>query len=314
MARVWSTAQFKPKDRIAYWIDAVCGTFVHFGCTLRSNAPFFGEISDDRIGPLQIGTATSVGQSLVRSSHEIERAPAELCFIGVQQQGRGYVEQDGRATELQLGDFFLIDSTRPHELRFNDKFSQVIVHIPRQLLKQYVTCSERFTAVRIDGSTGIGGLLSPLLRDLPRRLPQIPVVMHQRVSENLLNLVALALASVDDPASTPTVQTLVRVKMWIELHLEEALSAERIAAGCKISVRHLNRLFASEGTSLMAHVQNRRLMRCHRDLTDPTLRSRSISEIAFAAGFSDLSHFSRAYRTRYGCAARDTRAQLQPND
>jgi transcriptional regulator GlxA family with amidase domain len=50
---------------------------------------------------------------------------------------------------------------------------------------------------------------------------------------------------------------------------------------------------------------------CHRDLTDPAMRHRSISEIAFAAGFNDLSHFSRSYRARYGLLPRETRGSLE---
>jgi AraC family transcriptional regulator, positive regulator of tynA and feaB len=37
---------------------------------------------------------------------------------------------------------------------------------------------------------------------------------------------------------------------------------------------------------------------------------RTVSEIVFAAGFKDLSHFSRAYRARYGRTARDERDTL----
>jgi AraC-like DNA-binding protein len=42
-------------------------------------------------------------------------------------------------------------------------------------------------------------------------------------------------------------------------------------------------------------------------VTDPAMRGRPVGELAFAAGFNDLSHFSRAYRARYGCAPRDVR-------
>lgn len=62
-----------------------------------------------------------------------------------------------------------------------------------------------------------------------------------------------------------------------------------------------------EGTSLMHHVWERRLALCHRDLTDPAMCNRSITDIAFAAGFNDLSQFSRAYRARYGCPASKSR-------
>jgi transcriptional regulator GlxA family with amidase domain len=37
------------------------------------------------------------------------------------------------------------------------------------------------------------------------------------------------------------------------------------------------------------------------------MRDRPVGEIAFAAGFNVLSHFSRAYRARYGCAPRNAR-------
>jgi AraC-like DNA-binding protein len=51
---------------------------------------------------------------------------------------------------------------------------------------------------------------------------------------------------------------------------------------------------------------------CRRDLADPALRHRPITDIAFAAGFNDLSHFSRAYRERYGCAPSDARQIAEP--
>lgn len=107
-----------------------------------------------------------------------------------------------------------------------------------------------------------------------------------------------------------TILTLAPVKLWIEAHLAEALSAERIAAQCGISTRHLNRLFEREETSLMRYVWQRRLSRCHRELADPAQCGRSITELAFAAGFNDLSHFSRSYKAHYGRAPSDTRRMI----
>ena len=91
--------------------------------------------------------------------------------------------------------------------------------------------------------------------------------------------------------------------------MTEDLSGERIAAANGVSVRHVNRLFAGEGTSLMHYVWERRLIRCRRDLTDPTMAHRTIGKIALAAGFNDLSHFSRAYRARYGTTPREERGK-----
>ncbi len=101
--------------------------------------------------------------------------------------------------------------------------------------------------------------------------------------------------------------SLVAVKLWIESHLDQALSTDSIAGACRISMRHLNRLFEQEKTSPMRFVWQRRLARSHRDLSDPAMRGRTVSEIAFGAGFNSLAHFSRAYRACYGCAPRESR-------
>jgi AraC-like DNA-binding protein len=144
-------------------------------------------------------------------------------------------------------------------------------------------------------------MLSPLLRALPARLETTTAHARHRVTDNILDLIATALLSQVEHGPLSPGMTLARVKLWIETHLGEPLSAERIAAGCRLSVRHLNRLFEREETSLMHHVWERRLARSHAELCDPAMRHRYIGEIAFAAGFNDLAHFSRAYRARYGC-------------
>jgi AraC-like DNA-binding protein len=44
-------------------------------------------------------------------------------------------------------------------------------------------------------------------------------------------------------------------------------------------------------------------------LDNPWLGERTISAIAYEAGFADLSHFNRAFRRRYGETPSDVRAR-----
>ena len=62
----------------------------------------------------------------------------------------------------------------------------------------------------------------------------------------------------------------------------------------------LNSLFGEEGTSLMRYVWRRRLEHCARYPADPRRAGERIGEIAFRWGFSDASHFSRAFRQLFG--------------
>lgn len=91
---------------------------------------------------------------------------------------------------------------------------------------------------------------------------------------------------------------------------EAPLSRDAMARFAGVSARHLDRLFAEHrGTSFLDDYQLLRLE--HADLL---LRQSAllISEIAFATGYSSSSHFTRAYRRRFGAppsAARPRRAR-----
>jgi AraC family transcriptional activator of tynA and feaB len=58
---------------------------------------------------------------------------------------------------------------------------------------------------------------------------------------------------------------------------------------------------------LMKLVWSQRLERCARDLQAPVLASRTIGEIAYSWGFSDVAPFSRAFKQRYAATPRDWR-------
>jgi AraC-like DNA-binding protein len=236
-----------------------------------------------------------------------QRRPADFFTLGVQLEGHGFASGAGRDTALRPGELMLYDASRPFRLTFGGRFVRTTLRFPREALVRRIGAPEHFIGRPIDGTTGVAAILSPVLRDLPSRAGAVPTAARERVAEILLDLIAVALlADIGEPPRGAGM-TLVHAKAWIEAHLGEPLTADEIAGACRLSLRHLNRLFAREDTSLMRYLWERRLARCHRDLSNPAMRRRSIGEIAFAAGFNDLSHFSRAYRRHYGCGPRETR-------
>ncbi len=84
----------------------------------------------------------------------------------------------------------------------------------------------------------------------------------------------------------------------MEAAIETPLSRSVIARAAGVGVRHLDRLFASElGTSWSATYRALRLGQAARLLRQSPL---SLSQIAYATGFSSPGHFSRAFRQVYG--------------
>ena len=55
-----------------------------------------------------------------------------------------------------------------------------------------------------------------------------------------------------------------------------------------------------------------RLVRAYRILTNPLFADRSITSVAFDAGFGDLSYFNRAFRRCYGATPSEVRVEAGP--
>jgi transcriptional regulator GlxA family with amidase domain len=101
-------------------------------------------------------------------------------------------------------------------------------------------------------------------------------------------------------------ERLLRALAFMEANLEEPASKDRLAQAAGVSVRQLERLFAQHlGTTPGEHYLNLRLDRARTLLRQTTL---SVMGAAVATGFVSPSHFSRAYRARFGKSPKAERA------
>ncbi len=79
---------------------------------------------------------------------------------------------------------------------------------------------------------------------------------------------------------------------------DDTLTPERLAAAGGVSVRTLNRLFGTHGTTPMRWVWTQRLEASRAALAQG--QSTSVTEAAFAHGFRELAHFSRSFKKTFG--------------
>jgi len=80
---------------------------------------------------------------------------------------------------------------------------------------------------------------------------------------------------------------------------EPELSAAMLARELNVSVRTLQRAFSSAGESVTAYIRRRRLEEARLALSRPSGRV-SVTELAARWQFADGSHFTRAFKKRYG--------------
>lgn len=99
-----------------------------------------------------------------------------------------------------------------------------------------------------------------------------------------------------------------KVLALVEAHLSDPnLKTLTLAHACNTSVRTVQNVFASMGTTPSGYVLDRRLARAADRLV--ATPSASITDIAFELGFNDSSYFTRCFRQRFGAVPREWRSR-----
>jgi AraC-like DNA-binding protein len=142
---------------------------------------------------------------------------------------------------------------------------------------------ERFFAAPVRFATGENALVFPAaLLDLPCR----------RTDPSLLSLLdRYAADRLGDPRGA-TFADRARAALSDELQAGN-VTAQRLAARLRVSVRTLHRFLAAERTSYRRLLDQLRLDIAERHLADDRM---SVGEVAFLVGFSELSAFDRAFK------------------
>lgn len=307
-----STADIPAWRQFAHWQDCICDSLVGLDCTSTNREKFAGSINNRRFAGVQLSTMVSDHMSLSRSRARIARAREDDFLVAFEGGAQSYGSQDGREAILDVNDFALFDSTRPYEVGFKPEFKHFVLKIPRQALLARLGNPNAITGTRIPGDSGTGRIASRFFCELEQQLDSLDDTQADRLGAIGLDLLAVALAGATctSSASESAVRTawITRIKVLASSRLSDpTLSPRSSAATLGISVRYLNALFAHEQLSFDRWIWEQRLQRCHAALTDPSQLRRTISDIAFGWGFSDMSHFSRSFRQRFGYSPREAR-------
>ncbi|MDQ7743077.1 helix-turn-helix domain-containing protein [Hydrogenophaga pseudoflava] len=246
------------------------------------------------------------------ASTRTRHASESRLLVSCHRQGAAVVTQGGRESRIEAGDFFVIDPSRPFHIQTTD--SEVhSVYLEPQALRQVLPHWDMLTARAIRPDVKTAALFTGLLDQLFAMAPDIGEDMADDISEALPHLLAPALRTLQDEADASPSRLKAlhrqRIRAYVRDHLwDSQLSAQAIAQGVNLSPRHVYELFDErDGLPLMKSVWKQRLAMCRRDLAAPALRSRSIGEIAYAWGFSNVSHFSRAFKAEFGIGPREFR-------
>jgi AraC-like DNA-binding protein len=312
----FSTDALPERERGAA-LDALYGRTV-MAFEALPDVPVYADFTRRRLPGLALWTGAVAAVRSGRTCRHLADGVADLILNVDLGGGGGVWFGRGREVVQHPGDAVLQSCAEPimgpavlHKRR---SFALVL---PRAALAPLVTNIDDAVLRLIPRGTGALKLLANYVGMLGDDEALATPELRRLVVTQIYDLAALAIGATRDAAAIAEgrgVRTarLRAIKADIAERLaQDDLTVAAVAARQRISERYVRKLFESEGSSFSECVLGERLIRAHRMLTDPRFAGRSITSVAFDAGFGDVSYFNRSFRRRFGATPSEIRAEAK---
>lgn len=259
---------------------------------------------------IRITTTAGKGQ-LIRDRKQIAADSRERYIMYISLRDSIEFEQFGREGQCEAGTAMLISSSDPlTHSKFGDN-DTIGLGIPRDFVDQRLMGIERKCLTPISVADGLGRLVGESLLSLQRNAARMSDEEFVKAAHPLADLVLLAFGGRADVTTASTcvrTSNLARAKRLIREHLSDPdLRLEDVARACGFSLSYLHKLFRDDGRTAREYVNEERLQKAHLLLRSG--RAISVTSVALECGFSNMSHFSTAFRAAFGISPRDVLGQ-----
>ena len=253
-------------------------------------------------------TALDIGSNAQRvewTYQDVRRDGVDHYFTLFPASGQLAMIYNDQAVRLAVGDVALVDAARPvtYSADNSDQWNTVSLSLPRQSLVSYLGFEPQGGLYRRSG-TSAGRLLFDLIRTCGNVDGSALSPADSYMQLAVYDLVG-ALFAPSEPlsGSRHADKLFARIRNIIkDGFADPSFGPNEVAAEAGISLRYLQKLFTAHSSTCSEFIYSLRLDQAARLLhrRGSLGPSQPLSEIAYACGFRDYTHFARKFRQRFG--------------
>jgi AraC family transcriptional activator of tynA and feaB len=313
LKRLFSSWDVKPRERFDYWHDIACKNIVDHNSIPQCNENFHAIIEAGALSDLRMIQFENSPMAVSRTARHIGRTRDDDIFFCRQTAGELLLEQDGREVLLRPGELTLLDPMLPYSGQFFPGSTLLLLKIPRRDLEVRIGKTRNLVCREVKSGVAEFNLASSFIAAVPAHATQLKEPAATLVKDITLDLIGVALRRVTEGfprISCGRTLVMLNIRAAVEARLRDpALDPSSVAAAVGVSVRYANSILANYDQSIGRLILDRRLERCRRSLNDPQQAHRTISEIAYGWGFSNMTYFGRMFKNAFGLSPREFRRQ-----
>jgi len=314
----FNTDDFAERDRFAAFCEGMCRSHLRLDISQIGSGPFSGTIEARIAGDVSICEVTTSSADYFRN-RQLVRDGKDSLFAVLPRAGRIFTTQGSSMAEVDVGNLVICDSTELGGLKVASDAHYLAIEIPRRRLESSLPRLRRFAGLQRKGHLAVT-LLSGYLEGTLGKDLSGDANAAQLFGDQLIDLVAFALGSRDerhegDKQGGIRAARIQAVLEQIETRLTDpSLNAASVAATLGVTPRYVHRLLEESNSTFSQYLLERRLDLVEAWLRDPKYAELRIADIAYGAGFTDLSHFNRSFRKRFSSTPTDLRVSARKTE
>jgi AraC-like DNA-binding protein len=298
------------RDPIRVWREEYARCCLNLDFEPSTGVPFHFALKPVFEDPRVVRTSLSAG--FVFRDEDLVRDGDDSYGFLISQSRQLDTKHQGREVRLGLGEATMMQASGPGSAGSRESFAFCEVMIaPAEWDARSARPGDAIMR-RLSRRSEALQLLRGYIRSLERNRLNGSAQAREIVRRHVIDLVVLAATphrTIGESGASAVVAARLAAaldQIAARFHDPE-LSVTAVAQSLRISVRYLQRVLETSGVSFTARVTELRLQRALALLREPG--PRRISDIALEVGFSDLSHFNRSFRSRFGDTPSALRAQ-----
>jgi AraC-like DNA-binding protein len=307
------TAVVEPRDRDEVIRTAMLSVSVPTEVTLTGSPDAtWARMEYWDFGNTNLFASSSSSFRLARSRRHLTMEGVPLVALAIQTAATAGFEQCGQQYTVRPGELMINDLTAAYDYGWDGDGGSCAFQVSHEVLGLPVDVT-RAAAQRLPASPLYDLTQRHLsyLRQHRDELEGDPAGPHlSRATLELMRALIVSAAGATTVSHDSTAELRESAIAYIDRHRSNpALTPAAIAAAHHVSVRLLYKAFARAGLSVEQTIVGLRLEATRRELARPVNASLTVGAIARRSGFSNLSHFSRRFRQRYGVTPRQWQQQ-----
>ncbi|MDZ5650184.1 AraC family transcriptional regulator [Nitrospirillum sp. BR 11828] len=297
----FSTEGMGQREAKEYWADHVGDACHGVQCDFRDVDHFSASTEYVDFG---FGKVTQFWLSDIQAQRlpfHISRDGLEILCLSLIRKGNGKIYSNSDELYWRPGDVYCNPISNPFQAEMKGPVEFVTLYFEKSWIRSIGSVPTGLFFNEISTISGWGKAIAEMMLEISPKTMGGLALPAADIAENIAGLLALCAGPDAAPLRASGRSLLDRLRSDMRDRLSSpALSPTGFAAEHGISVRTLHLLFCATGTSFMAELWTMRLERSRALLANRRLDSKSISEIAALAGFSNADHFTARFRKAYG--------------